>query len=279
MNLIVNSHPESIAAALDLERRTEQAKIVESLGEILACKVTESHTCGPWIWRSDHLDEVLRRQRETSLPRLQGMVEGRDGESEPVRVYAAVILSRIDPRLGFRALLSFLDSDDPVTLYWTLDELHTLIITAEEDRLDPADFVPEPGEVVRMLAFLDHPDDRVVRMAIFLLHHLEPAGFFDHFLLPRIDDPVHGKSIQGMLARDGRDTRLLERAYASLSTPDRAIEDDHALELIESFARSDDPRNAPRALEMMKALLVGESLLPKEREHIEIRPALGGRSP
>ena len=271
MNLVVVSNPESIAAAIELERRTEQAIVEEALAEILASEVTETGPCGPWISRFRYLDEALGRHRETVVPRLQAIAEGSGGESEVVRIDAARTLGKIDPQVGFRALLTLLNGDDPLMLSWTLDELEGLAITAEEDRLDLSAFVPGPAELGRIRAFLDHPDERVVRAAISLLDQLKPAGVYDHDFLPRMDDPVHGKSIRWMLASEGRETSLLDRAYAALDIPGRSVADDHALELFEWFARSDDPRNAPRAVEMMEVLLAGESLLPNEREHLKTR--------
>ena len=218
MNLVVVSNPESIAAAIELERRTEQAMVDEALAEILACEVTESSPYGPWISRSHDLDEALARHRETVVPRLQDIADGAGGESEVVRINAALTLGRVDPQLGFRALLTLLKSDDPRMLSWTLDELYGLMITAEEDRLDPAWLSCRSRPTGASEPF-SRPDERVVRQAIYLLDQLKPAGIYDHDFLPRMDDPVNGETIRRLLAREGRETSLLDRAYAALDTP------------------------------------------------------------
>jgi hypothetical protein len=269
MNLVVTSDPESIAVAIDLERRTEQAMVEQSLAATLACKVTESGFRRLGIHLPAHLTEALRRQRENAVPRLRAVAEGRGGEGEPVRIHAAAFLREVDPSLGFRALLCLLESVDPLMLSETLHQLSYVQYQIEDDRLEPADFVPGMADLERLLALLDHPDENVARRAIILLDDLKPAGVHDHHFLPRLDDPVHGKVIRRRLACEGRATSLLERAYASLDKPGRTAEDDEAVKLLERFARSDDPINAPRAAEMIKVLLGGDRLLPKERAVLE----------
>ena len=76
------------------------------------------------------------------------------------------ILGRVDPPLGFRALLELLESDDPTTLSQALNELQSVVITADEDRRGRADLVVEPAELARMTSLLDHPDEKVVGATI-----------------------------------------------------------------------------------------------------------------
>src|SRR5262249_26316341 len=130
-------------------------------------------------------------------------------------------------------------------------------------------FVVEPAEMRRIFSLLDHPDDKVVHQALCLLDHLKAPGLHDHWLVPRMDDPVHGKTIRRIIASEGRESRLLQRVFAVLSTPGRADSDDYAVELLDRFHGSGDPRNTSRAAAMRKQLLEGDTLLPKERESLE----------
>jgi hypothetical protein len=273
MNLIVVSHPEALAAAIDLGRRTELAIVEGVFAEILAyrAETPDRWGWGPWkylCW-SGYKTRALRRHREAVIPRLRAIAEGLGGEDEPARLYAAAMLSRIDPRLGFRALLERLGGDDPTTLEQVLDELRTVAFVAEDDGLGPADFVVEPAEMGRIFSLLDHPDDKAVHWALCLLDGLKAPGLHDHWLVPRMDDPVHGKTIRRMIASEGRETSLLERAFATLSTPGRADSDEYAVELLDRFESSGDPRNAPRAGAMRRRLLEGDTLSPEERKALE----------
>jgi hypothetical protein len=268
MNLFVNSNPESIAAAIELERRTEAAKVEEAFAAILACELRGAGSLHPWIFQPQYSDDALRRHRETVIPRLRAIVKGRRSESEPVRFSATVALSKLDRGAGCRAMSNLLKSDDPTVLTQALDELATVLITVEEERLVRADYAPVGAELERIIALLDHPNEKVARAAGFLLGEIGSTDISDRYLVPRMQDPVLGADILRILAWEGRFTPLLEATFAALNGSGRIIEDDRAVEILVAFAGSRHPLNASRSQAMMESLLGKGSLLPKERERL-----------
>src|SRR5262249_17730381 len=172
MNLIVISNPESTVGAMERERRTGSATAEGVFAEILARTVATSGPYGPWIHQAEHEVNALRRHREAVVPRLRAIADGLGGGGEPARVYATAILGRVDLPLGFRALLGLLESDDPTTLSQALNELQSVVITADEDRRGRADLGVEPAELARMTSLLDHPDEKVVGATIWHSCHV-----------------------------------------------------------------------------------------------------------
>lgn len=270
MQLLVTDNAASLDAARRMAGEAESEAIAGMFGAIEeAARRPARDRWWPRLRLDSHEKGVLLRNRESILPRLVALGEGRAGEDDRTRVLAAAVLDQFEAGLGDRFLLAMLDRDEPGLLAGALGLLWEAACCAGCGERRPLELPEGEQGFGRVLGLLDHEDPEVAVEAARLLGDLRTDAATE-VLLARLDDPRLRREAWLGVADDGRCAAALGRAFETLARSGCAEDARLGLDVVERFARADrDPVVSARAARMLAAIRDDPQTADEVRKRID----------